>query len=111
MDWENGYVECSAMFNSNISAVFRALLHQARCYIYTIYLVYLHYIYIIYILSTTIYRSGLVPLLPGGCLVPDGAADSANNRNTRGLGPNMRRRQSLPIGQHTTELLCSYISK
>ena len=71
---------------------------------------YLRYIYIIYILSTTIYRSGLVPLLPGGCLVPDGAADSANNRNTRGLGPNMRRRQSLPIGQHTPELVCSYIS-
>ena len=71
---------------------------------------YLRCIYIIYILSTTIYRSGLVPLLPGGCLVPDGAADSANNRNTRGLGPNMRRRQSLPIGQHTPELVCSYIS-
>ena len=71
---------------------------------------YLHYIYstlsttiyIIYFLSTTIYRSGLVPLLPGGCLVPDGAADSANNRNSRGLGPNMRRRQSLPIGQYST---------
>ena len=68
------------------------------------------YLRYIYILSPTIYRSGLVPLLPGGCLVPDGAADSANNRNTRGLGPNMRRRQSLPIGQHTPELVCSYIS-
>ena len=104
MDWENGYVECSAMFNSNISAVFRALLHQARCNIYAISTLYLH---IIYILSTTIYRSGLVPLLPG-CLVPDGAADSANNRNTRGLGPNMRRRQSLPIGQHTRAFMLLY---
>ena len=100
MDWENGYVECSAMFNSNISAVFRALLHQARCDIYVISTLSTHYLHIIY-------RSGLVPLLPG-CLVTDGAADSANNRNTRGLGPKMRRRQSLPIGQHTTELLCSY---
>ena len=101
MDWENGYVECSAMFNSNISAVFRALLHQARCDIYVISTLSTHYLHIIY-------RSGLVPLLPG-CLVPDGAADSANNRNTRGLGPNMRRRQSLPIGQHTRAFMLLYI--
>ena len=47
MDWENGYVECSAMFNSNISAVFRALLHQARCDIYVISTLYLHTIYIL----------------------------------------------------------------
>ena len=29
-DWENGYVECSAMFNNNVSAVFKELLNQAR---------------------------------------------------------------------------------
>ena len=47
-DWENGYVECSAMFNSNISAVFRALLHQARCNIYAVSTIYLHSIYTLY---------------------------------------------------------------
>ena len=29
-DWENGYVECSAMFNTNISSVFKELLNQAH---------------------------------------------------------------------------------
>ena len=30
MDWENGYVESSAMLNKNISQIFKELLHQAR---------------------------------------------------------------------------------
>ena len=30
MDWENGYVECSAMLNKNISEIFKELLNQAR---------------------------------------------------------------------------------
>ena len=47
-DWENGYVECSAMFNSNISAVFRALLHQARCNIYAVSTLSTYYLHIIY---------------------------------------------------------------
>ena len=29
-DWENGYVECSAMFNTNVTTVFKELLNQAR---------------------------------------------------------------------------------
>jgi len=29
-DWENGYVECSAMCNTNISLVFKEILNQAR---------------------------------------------------------------------------------
>ena len=30
MDWENGYVESSAMLNKNIGQIFKELLHQAR---------------------------------------------------------------------------------
>ena len=30
MDWENGYVESSAMLNKNITQIFKELLHQAR---------------------------------------------------------------------------------
>ena len=30
MDWENGYVESSAMLNKNINQIFKELLHQAR---------------------------------------------------------------------------------
>ena len=30
MDWENGYVECSAMLNKNINEIFKELLHQVR---------------------------------------------------------------------------------
>ena len=61
MDWENGYVECSAMFNSNISAVFRALLHQARCNIYAISTLYLHIIYYYLQVGSAPAAAGRVP--------------------------------------------------
>ena len=60
MDWENGYVECSAMFNSNISSVFRALLHQARC-VSTLYLHYLHIIYYYLQVGSAPAAAGRVP--------------------------------------------------
>ena len=30
LDWEHGYVECCAKDNTNISQIFRELLHQAK---------------------------------------------------------------------------------
>ena len=71
-DWENGYVECSAMFNTNVTTVFKELLNQAR--------------------------SGLLPLptfpLPDrsqGLLMIPGHCGNGNN------SLNLRRRQSLPV--------------
>ena len=57
-DWENGYVECSAMFNTNVNMVFRELLQQAR--------------------------SGLLPLQSGaGLLVPGPPGHSSLNLRRR----------------------------
>ena len=72
-DWENGYVECSAMFNNNVTTVFKELLNQAR--------------------------SGLLPLptfpLPdrsqGLLMVPGQFCGNGNS------SLNLRRRQSLPV--------------
>ena len=57
-DWENGYVECSAMFNTNVNMVFRELLQEAR--------------------------SGLLPLQSGaGLLVPGPPGHSSLNLRRR----------------------------